>query len=76
MSNVEVNRSASRDSKIPLHGADAFAAMRKAGRLAAEALDMLVAEVHPGTTTARIDHLLLQFALDRCLHQRATAFPG
>ncbi len=64
MSNVEVNRTASRDSKIPLHGADAFAAMRKAGRLAAEALDMLVAEVHPGTTTGRIDHLLLEFALD------------
>ena len=31
MSNVEVNKSASRDGKIPLHDADAFAAMRKAG---------------------------------------------
>jgi methionyl aminopeptidase len=64
MSNVEVNRTASRDSKIPLHGPEAFAAMRKAGRLAAEALDMLVPIVQPGTTTERIDRLLLEFALD------------
>ncbi len=64
MSNVEVNRTASRDSKIPLHGPDAFAAMRKAGHLAAEALDMLVPIVVPGTTTERIDQLLLEFALD------------
>ncbi len=64
MSNVEVNRSANRDGKIPLHGPDAFAAMRKAGRLAAEALDMLVQHVQPGVTTATIDELILGFALD------------
>ena len=38
--------------------------MRKAGRLAAEALDMLVPEVQPGTPTDKIDRLLLEFALD------------
>jgi methionyl aminopeptidase len=64
MSNVEVNKSASRDGKIPLHDADAFAAMRKAGRLAAEALDMLVPVVQPGVTTSEIDELILSFALD------------
>ena len=64
MSNVEVNRSATRDGKIPLHDAEAFAAMRKAGRLAAEALDMLVPVVQPGVTTAEIDDLVLAFALD------------
>ena len=64
MSNVEVNKSASRDGKIPLHDADAFAAMRKAGRLAAEALDMLVPVVQPGVTTSEIDELILAFALD------------
>jgi methionyl aminopeptidase len=63
MSNVDVNRTASRDGKIPLHGPEAFAAMRKAGRLAAEALDMLVPLVQPGTTTERIDELILDFAL-------------
>ena len=64
MSNVEVNKSASRDGKIPLHGSEAFAAMRKAGRLAAEPLDMLVPIVQPGVTTAEIDELILAFALD------------
>ena len=64
MSNFDVNRQASRDSKIPLHGPDAFAAMRKAGRLAAEALDMLVPLVQPGTQTDKIDQLLMEFALD------------
>ena len=64
MSNVEVNKGASRDGKIPLHGAEAFAAMRKAGRLAAEALDMLVPLVKPGVTTSEIDDLVLAFALD------------
>ena len=64
MSNVEVNRSASRDGKIPLHGPDAFAAMRKAGRLVAEALDMLVPHVQPGVPTADLDELILGFALD------------
>jgi len=64
MSNVEVNRSGTRDGKIPLHDVDAFAAMRKAGRLAAEALDMLVPIVQPGVTTSEIDDLVLAFALD------------
>ncbi|MBY0560769.1 type I methionyl aminopeptidase [Hyphomicrobium sp.] len=64
MSNIEVSKTASRDGKIPLHGPEAFAAMRKAGKLAAEALDMLVPIVQPGVTTATIDELVLSFALD------------
>jgi methionyl aminopeptidase len=64
MSNVEVNKSARRDGSIPLHDDEAFAAMRKAGRLAAEALDMLVPIVEPGVTTSEIDDLVLTFALD------------
>ncbi|RUP00160.1 type I methionyl aminopeptidase [Hyphomicrobium sp.] len=64
MSNIEVSKTASRDGKIPLHGPEAFAAMRKAGRLAAEALDMLVPIVQPGVTTSEIDDRVLKFALD------------
>lgn len=64
MSNVEVTRSASRDGKIPLHGPEAFAGMRKAGRMAAEALDMLVPLIHPGMPTDKIDSLLMEYALD------------
>jgi methionyl aminopeptidase len=51
--------------QIKLHGADAFAGMRKAGRLVAECLDMLVDEVKPGVTTEKLDKLVLEFALDR-----------
>jgi methionyl aminopeptidase len=51
-----------RSHAIRLHGPEAFAAMRKAGRLTAEALDMLVAHVRPGVTTAAIDRLVFDFA--------------
>ena len=37
---------------IKLHGADAFEGMRRAGRLAAEVLDMITEHVAPGVTTA------------------------
>ena len=64
MSKVEVNRNASREDKIPLHDAAAFEAMRKAGRLAAEALDMLTPFVQPGVATEELDARALEFALD------------
>jgi methionyl aminopeptidase len=50
--------------QIKLYGPEAFAGMRRAGRLAAECLDMLVAEVGPGVTTERIDRLVFDFAMD------------
>lgn len=65
MSNVDVNRNASRDGKIRIHGAEAFEGMRRAGRLAAEALDMLVPYVVPGVATDRLDDLVMQFACDQ-----------
>ncbi len=54
---------ATRDNEIKLYGADAFAAMRRAGRLAAEALDMLVPHVKAGATTQALDELTFEFAL-------------
>jgi methionyl aminopeptidase len=48
--------------QIKLHGAEGFAGMRAAGRLAAEALDMLTAHVRPDVTTAELDRLALDFA--------------
>ena len=66
MPNVEVSRLKSREGgAIKLHGNDAFAGMRKAGRLAAEALDMIGAYVKPGVTTEELDDRALEFALDR-----------
>ena len=53
-----------RDSDIPIHGEEAFAGMRKAGQLAAQALDMLVPHVQPGTRTDFLDSLVYQFAMD------------
>lgn len=65
MSNVELTRAALRETgNIKLHGAEAFAAMRKAGRLAAQALDMIGPYVRPGVTTEELDDRVLEFALD------------
>ena len=50
--------------QIKIHGADAFEGMRKAGRLAAECLDMLVPEIKPGVSTERIDRLVYEFGSD------------
>lgn len=65
MSNVEVKRAQAREGKVTLHGPDAYAGMRKAGRLAAEALDMLVPHVRPGVTTEKLDDLVFEFAMDQ-----------
>jgi methionyl aminopeptidase len=51
-----------RSPTIRIHGPEAFAAMRKAGRLTAEALDMLVPHVKPGVTTLELDALVFAFA--------------
>lgn len=60
---------------IKLHGAEAFEGMRKAGRLVAEALDVLGEHVKPGVTTEELDRLALQFGMDHgalpaCLYYR------
>jgi methionyl aminopeptidase len=49
---------------IPLHGEAGFAGMRKAGRLAAEVLDILVDVIKPGVTTLEIDRLVYEFGRD------------
>lgn len=64
MSQVEVKRAAKSEGKVKIHGAESYAAMRRAGRLAAEALDTLVPHVVPGVTTDRLDDLVLEFAID------------
>ena len=64
MSNLEFARAQARDTKIKLHGADAFAGMAKAGRLVAEVLDLLVDEVKPGVTTEALDELVYAFAME------------
>jgi methionyl aminopeptidase len=50
--------------QIKLYGPAAFEGMRRAGRLVAECLDMLTAEVKPGVPTERIDRLVFEFGRD------------
>src|SRR5260370_250162 len=50
--------------QIKLHDAAAFEGMRRAGRLTAEALDLLVDHVRPGVTTDALDRLVFEFAMD------------
>ncbi|MBT3359272.1 MAG: type I methionyl aminopeptidase [Rhodospirillales bacterium] len=51
--------------RIKLHGPDAFAGMRAAGRLAAETLDMIAPYVVPGAMTEEIDRLCHEFIVAR-----------
>jgi len=53
-----------RANEVPIHGAEAFAGMRRAGRLTAEALDLLCEHVRPGITTQELDDLVSGFAAD------------
>jgi methionyl aminopeptidase len=48
---------------IKLHGPEAFEGMRKAGALAARALDMLAPHVVPGVTTGRLDEIAHDFVV-------------
>ena len=52
---------AGRTGAIKLHGPEAFEGMRRAGRLAAETLDMIVPHMVPGVTTGEIDDLVRTF---------------
>ncbi len=60
---------------IAQHGPEDFAAMRKAGRLAAEALDMITPFVKPGVTTEELDRIchdwiVAHHAVPACLGYR------
>ncbi|WP_267432691.1 type I methionyl aminopeptidase [Sphingomonas sp. GM_Shp_1] len=54
-----------RTGAIKLWGREAFDGMHKAGRLAAETLDMLVPHMVPGVTTAEINRLVHDFIVER-----------
>jgi methionyl aminopeptidase len=51
--------------RITLYSPEAFAGMRLAGRLAAEALDMIAAHVVPGVTTEALNTLCHDFMVER-----------
>ena len=53
-----------RTHEIKIHGPEAFEGMRRAGKLAAECLDMLTPHVVPGVVTDHLDTLAREFILD------------
>ena len=53
-----------RTGAIKLHKPEDFDGMRRAGRLAAECLDMLTPHVVPGAVTGDLDDLAREFILD------------
>jgi methionyl aminopeptidase len=63
--NLELARVRAKDTKIKIHGPEAFEGMRRAGRTTAEALDMLTEHVRPGITTEALDELVFDFAMER-----------
>jgi len=60
----DVIEAETRTGEIKIHGPEDFEGMRRAGRLAAECLDMLVDHVIPGVATENLDRLAREFILD------------
>ncbi len=52
------------EAQVPLHDAAAFAGMHRAGRLAADVLDMITEHVQPGVRTGDLDRLCYEFIRD------------
>jgi methionyl aminopeptidase len=65
-----------RASDVPIHGPEAFDGMRRAGRLTAEALDLLVEHVKPGVTTEFLDRLVFDFAMDHGAYPAPLLYRG
>ncbi|MDG2522656.1 type I methionyl aminopeptidase [Caulobacter segnis] len=63
-SGEEILETEVRDGTIKIHKPEDFEGMRKAGRLAAECLDMLVPHVQPGVSSEHLDTLAREFILD------------
>ena len=60
----DVLEAETRTGQIKIHGPEGFEGMRRAGRLAAECLDMLTPHVKPGAVTGELDRLAREFILD------------
>jgi methionyl aminopeptidase len=65
-----------RTGAIKLHGAEAFEGMRKAGRLAAEALDLLIPMVKPGVATKTLDKFVFEFGRDHSAYPAPLHYRG
>ena len=64
MTTTEVLDAPTRTNSIKIHKPEDFEGMRRAGRLAAECLDLLTPHVVPGAVTDDLDRLAREFILD------------
>jgi methionyl aminopeptidase len=60
----------------PIHGPEGFEGMRRAGRLTAEALDLLVEAAQPGVTTEHLDRLAFEFGMDHGAYPASLFYRG
>ncbi|MFN3854369.1 MAG: type I methionyl aminopeptidase [Phreatobacter sp.] len=65
-----------KNGQIKIHGPEGFEGMRRAGRLVAECLDMLVDEVREGVPTERIDRLVFEFGMDHGAYPATLMYRG
>jgi methionyl aminopeptidase len=64
MNQQDLASAAPETRSVKLHGPDGFEGMRRAGRLAAETLDMITRHVQAGVSTGELDRLCHEFTLD------------
>ncbi len=65
-----------RTGQIHIHTPDDFAAMRRAGRLMAECLDMITPYVVPGAVTDDLDRRMREFTLDHAAVPACLGYRG
>jgi len=73
---TDIDLQYARNGEIRRHTEEDFEGMRKAGRLVAECLDMLVGEVKPGVTTAYLDKLVETFVNDHGAYSATINYRG
>jgi methionyl aminopeptidase len=64
MNQQDIATAAAETRSVKLHGPEGFEGMRRAGRLAAETLDMIAPYVKPGVTTGELDRICHDYTLD------------
>lgn len=64
------------DSGVVVHSSEDFAKMRRAGRLAAETLDMITPQVRAGVTTLALDELCADFIASKGAQSACLGYRG